>query len=366
MVRFARSGVGGFGAARALTSRGGGAVVGGSITGTQKLSGGTPVAGGEVELWTDAGGGIKGIYLASAIPDGNGVYTFSDVDPDDYVVIGQPPATHAMATGESAPIPVTVSGSPVTGVDIIVAAAYFHDTLQPYTDTTDLLANFGAGKNPATSIGAGGSITLDATGGPGGTKAMKYTFGDQTGASCAANYKVQYRLHPGNQPNSSEIWFRWYHKFELNYQNGKIGCSRDKKMLLAWFNTGDADNAEAYVGLTDGPDPYRINMIFDDMAGHHLEASISPGKYTMPATASWTGAYHTWVLGMVGINTTNFSGTLYYDGTQILQLTGQFVNGTTTMDFMEWGANHNNGPEREDYEWWREVGIYTGRPRLIA
>ena len=81
------------------------------------------------------------------------------------------------------------------------------------------------------------------------------------------------------------------------------------------------------------------------------------------------GAYHTWVIELLGIGSSSASFTTYLDGRKVGTVSAPFLSGETIgagwAVMFEMGANMNNGPDHAQSRWWREFGVYTTRPSLV-
>jgi hypothetical protein len=340
----------------------------GSIAGTVGVQGGTGVPGGVVQL-LNASGGVVSSFAVGA----GGAYTIPSLAGGAYTLRLQPVHTHCLGPSEPDTRSVNVTGGATSTQDFVVQPAYWYDGFQGYANTAALLDN---SSGVGTYVGAahflrpaGGPITLDPTGGPDGLKAMRYDWPDRTGVGCTGNeYTLAVEWYKGNGALQwSTLWARWTDKLSAGWHNGDaVNCgSFSYKYLLLELGTTDP---VGQIGLFINQDPtssndllLRGNPTVNGSGDPLFEKILSLG----PATA-WTGVWHTWVLRATGMGTTSGRLTLWLDGTQIIDISGslRFTGGPEFYSF-QFGANINNGPDKAQSRWWREVGVYAARPSMV-
>jgi hypothetical protein len=152
--------------------------------------------------------------------------------------------------------------------------------------------------------------------------------------------------------------------------NGAQGSANEYKFFL--IQVGSCTNGcpqfgvyleNAAAGL--GVDPTAVSIDMTDRRGNGT--STVGSRYTLGS--NWSGQYHTWVAGMTNLGTSATTYTLYYDGNPVITQTAPFMPGMTVggagqLIFLNMGSNINNGPDKPQSRWWRELGIYTSRPAL--
>ncbi|MGH7619159.1 MAG: beta strand repeat-containing protein, partial [Gemmatimonadaceae bacterium] len=208
----------------------------GNVSGSIADLNAAAVGGGVVELLS--GGSV----VKSATVAGNGTYTISTILPQSYSVRLQPAFAYSMGPAEPANRPVTVTSGNTTVQNFVVQRAVWSEDFQSYTSSSQLTAGCTAkGQIPPAGTffsgtghllycsGSPDSIQLDPSGGPSGTKAVKYAFPARPTSGCDGNNGANYALHltttfsPAVQFDT--LWVRFTTKESSNFTNGLPNCA---------------------------------------------------------------------------------------------------------------------------------------------
>jgi hypothetical protein len=387
----------------------------GSVAGSITLDGGsTALTGGFVELLDGS------TVVSTATVSASGTYSIGPISVKSYSLRYQPPLTHSIGTGELVTKPVNISTNTTSTVDFKAQPAVYSDDFQSYTNVSDI--TYGAlgiktsltpgkfGYTPAGLInyvrtvsqgdhtapyGVGGDglglFALPATEGPFNDKAFRYTWaaspnntpgGKRTppGAADISNYyvKQEFRTAVTAFPaGTSEVWLRFTDKLSSNFRVGGAGATGSEMEYKYFFisistNKTGSSYAPVQIELDDQNTNPSPNIILrTKLIDHTGGSAIQRQSKDQNLAANFLGGWHTWVVGITGIGTANALVSVYLDGVLFTSVTGSYlaeagtvVGGSATDIIFEMGANINNGPDQEQYRWWREIGVYKSRPSL--
>jgi hypothetical protein len=336
---------------------------------------GKAVGGGTVEI-------LSGTTVVKTVPvSGAGAYTVSTLAPGTYGVRLQPPLTHSMGPSEPAQQTVVVASGTPAVQSFVVQPALYYDDFQGYTTAT-LIGGCATGAIPSGAFFAGAShdmascsnpsqISIDPAGGnTSGPKAVRY---DWPAHPVLSGYTLGLGPRFNPPPVLTQLYVRFTSKESPGFAHGGGGALNSQnqyKFFLIQLGSGGVngvaqfgvylDNAAAGLGV----DPTTVTMDMTDrlgngspLTGHNLGSA-------------WTGQFHTWVVEMTALGTSATTMRLYLDGVQINSTTAPYLPGRTVggpgqILFLLLGANINNGPDKAQSRWFRELGVYTTRPSLL-
>jgi hypothetical protein len=341
-----------------------------AFTGTVATAGGAAVAGGNVQVFDSTGATLLTTVPVSAA----GQWSVNTLSASRYRVVLQPPASHSMGPSEAAFRTITTPGT--TTLAFVVQPAVWYDDFQSYADSAALHANFGnfAGV-VARSFFPAGQITLDPTGGPGGTRAMRYNFRVNGNANQDLWTVIDFRGPTTAGPTVDTLWFRFTTRESPGFETG---CSTCGNFAYKYFlvgigrSTGYPNTAGGRLGMylqgpanaqTMGAD---MNDRNPDGLGYigHLENT----RHLMGPNTGWTGTWNTWMVRVAFTAPTTATMTLFRNGQQIATtLSNRYqttLNDRQLLD-IELGSTLNSGPTVPQQRWWREVGMYRTRPSML-
>jgi hypothetical protein len=340
------------------------------FTGTVATAAGTSVGGGSVQIFNDAGTALLATVPVSAA----GQWTVGTLTAGTYRAVLQPPPSHSMGPAEGAFRTITTPGT--TTLAFVVQPAVWFDDFQSYADSAALHANFGASAGAVSrSFFPAGQITLDPTGGPGGSRAMRYNFRVNGATNQDLWTVIDYRGPTTAGPTVDTLWFRFTTRESPGFETGCATCGNFAyKFFLVGIgrSTGYPNTAGGRFGMylqgpanaqTMGAD---MNDRNPDNLGYtgHFETT----RHQMGANTSWTGTWNTWMVRIAFTTPTTATMTLYRNGQQIATtLTNRYLTtlGDRQLLDIELGSTLNSGPTVPQQRWWREVGVYRTRPSML-
>jgi uncharacterized protein YjdB len=345
-----------------------------SISGTVSDPSSGAVGGGVVEI-------LSGSTIIQTVPvQSNGTFAVSSLSTGNYGVRLQPTFAYSMGPSEPAQQSISVTSGQTTTMSFAVQRALYADDFQSYTSSNQLNSGTMAPGNfwygPNHDIGAvsnPSAISLDPSGGLNGGKAMRYNWPARPSAACTADEMTVGIMPRLNPPPSGlkDLWVRFTSKESPNFEHGRTGCGgRSYKFFLLQFESGyygRSGRFGTYLGDASSSSmlPTRLWMDMNDNQG----SQNMNGALPIGGDVSWGGQYHTWVIEIRGIGSSNATFRTYMDGQLVGTITGAFLNGQTLGPgwalTLEMGANINNGPDHAQSRWFRELGVYTTRPSLI-
>ncbi len=368
-------------------------------TGSSGLSGtvtenGAAVGGGVVEIWS-------GSTLVQTLPvNGNGSFSTNTLSAGTYGVRLHPTLNYSLGSGEPFQRSVTISGSQGVSVPFAVQKSLASDDFQSYSSTSQILAFctggarpgdfwYGPGRDgncntPGQSY-SGFDIAFDPTGGPNGSKALRYDWGSRPSCpngptACSVTVDLYPRLNP-MPAMGSELWIRFTDKLSTGFKAGGGGAVSSqieyKYLFLDMYmpqtgSTGqfqvELENAIGGTAVSDFALRTKI-VDYKNVATTSDRHAIPAGPGDYRLGSNFAGQWHTWVFGITGIGTSAVTFTAYLDGKQVQQITGPWFPGLAIAQGavlgIQMGANINNGPDQAQSRWWREIGVYRTRPSLV-
>lgn len=360
------------------------------VTGTVVDGSAVAVAGGTVQLIN--GGGT---VVDTDTPNGSGVFSLTALVAGTHTVKHHPPLTHSLGPSEADYHTVNVNGGQ-SPVSIVVQTAIHSDDFQSYATIGDVtygsvgshsptVGKFGYNPGVVDSVNVAGSVigdySLDATGGPAGDKALKYTWPARPAGATSYFIAMQFRINP--LPTlGSKLYIRWTSKESSGFRVGGAGVTGsgcEYKFLFADFTQSGQSSGSATLeleNLTTNPSAsvgLRLKLIDGTTYGSPWNGSptseAAHGGSGDPVLTGWDGSYHTWVMEITGLGTTAQTCVIYKDGVAFLTLSSApfypsvtIGGGTLTIEL---GANINNGPDLSQARWFREIGVYKARPSLL-
>lgn len=376
------------------------------------------VAGGTVQqLRSD-------VLIDSQTPDGSGECTFSDVQVGD-VMMYQPPLAYCL--GPSEPDSHTIIADQTT-LEIVAQPAFYSDDFQSYANigaitygSTGIHSPPESGKfgyaspqvngyvrvvssadqsgYPPYGVDSGtggtgvGQFSYPTTEGPSNTKALKYTWtasptntpgGSRTppAADDISNYyvKLEFRTAADAWPvGTDEVWLRFTDKLDSGWRCGGGGATGSQLEYKYFFiNVQTSESSPLYAPIqieiddqnsSPSSDLVLRQKMIDVVDGNFVQHP--GGSHDEDLAAEFLGEWHTWVVGITGIGTATCVSRIYLDGELFSELpplpwlATSTIGGPDTLMIFEMGANINNGPDQEQYRWWRELGVYQARPSLL-
>jgi hypothetical protein len=342
----------------------------GSLTGTVTDPATGPVGGGTVEVLSGS------TVVQSVAVQANGTFSVSGLAPGNYGVRLQPTLTHSLGAGEPAQRTASISSGQATTVAFTVKPSLYFDNFQSYTSQSQLVntqspippgAFFSTARNgEISSIASPSKIFLDATGGPNGSKAMRY---DWSANGNGGTIQVSPRFNPPPSGMTS-IAVRWTDKVSSLFTNGgggAVGSAREYKWFLIKLGPPVAGTLSQIGVYLEGSEPnYRVTMDVTDRT-NNINTTHAVG-YNLPS--NWRNTWHTWVVYGTNLGTSNATFVLYMDGAPVITISGAFlpgygsVGGSGQLVVLELGSNINNGPDQAQSRWWREFGVYSSMPSV--
>ena len=366
----------------------------GTVTGTVVDGSAVAVPGGTIELL------LLGAAYATAIPNGSGVYTFSNVPVGSYTIQQQPPLAYSIGPSESDSYSISVSGGATTTQNFVVQSAIYSDNFSTYSTDGNFTHTGGAfvtgdffkaapngqaqvtiaSANPSRNQFAG-AIVCDLTGGFTGGPSMRYDFPAQP-ANCNFATPSDSDWTTASQPRMStydigsnpNMWWRVSQKVSASWEHGASASTNARAYKFLEFTLDKesppfSNNSRFGIYLFDGsPTPLGTNVYCDwsdRVSGTSNFISGSPGQVTALGS-TYGGTYDTWVIGALGMGTSSGTFKLYRNGVLISTLSQTYFNGITDAAItFALGANINNGPDDAQSRWFCEMGVYKSRPSLI-
>ena len=346
----------------------GGPVGGGTGTGT----GGSTSAGlsGIVRDTSGAvrGGGFVQILSGSAtvrlLPiAANGTFAFDSLTAGGYQLRYHPPGGFSVGGTDTGSRPITIGATPVVA-NFIAIPALFYDDFQSYADSADLLRNFPKAYKSSMIVFQNNpsQITLDQTGGPNFTKAMRYNIPARPG-NCT-NYAVNFQPYWKTNEQIDSVWVRFESRESPFFSNGSASCpgGRSYKFFLAeiGLTTASAGRLGSYILNNDN-----AHSLYLDMNDRVAYAVASAG---IGSSRQWSGFWSVWLVHITGIGTSNSVFEMFRDGVLVQRLTGIFNTQPDPKHLVsiELGANINHGPDTPQQRWFREVGVFRSRPSTLS
>lgn len=341
-----------------------------TFTGTVATAAGTAVGGGSVQVMDSTGTNVLATVPVSAA----GLWTVNTLSAGRYRVMLQPAVTHSMGPAEPGFRLITTPGT--TSLAFVVQPAMWYDDFQSYADSAALHANFGNFAGVVSrSFFPAGQITLDPTGGPGGTRAMRYNFRVNGNANQDLWTVIDFRGPTTAGPTVDTLWFRFTTRESSGFETGCATCGNFAyKYFLVGIgrSVGYPNTAGGRLGMylqgpanaqTMGAD---MNDRNPDGLGYigHLDNT----RHLMGPNTGWTGTWNTWMVRVAFTNATTATMTLFRNGRQIattLSNRYQTTLGDRQLLDIELGSTLNSGPTVPQQRWWREVGMYRTRPSML-
>jgi hypothetical protein len=338
--------------------------------GSVATAGGTVVGGGVVQIFDATGSQLQ----ATATVSGGGAWSVTTLPAGTYRAVLQPPPSHSMGPTEAAFRTITTPGT--TTLAFVVQPAVWFDDFQSYADSAALHTNFGSTSGALVrSFFPPGQITLDPSGGPGGSRAMRYNFRVNGATNQDLWTVVDYRGPTTAGPNVDTLWFRFTTRESPGFETGCATCGNFAyKFFLVGIgrSTGYPNTAGGRFGMylqgpanaqTMGADMNDRNPDNLGYAGH-----LENARHQLGANTSWTGTWNTWMVRIAFTTPTTATMTLFRNGQQIATtLTNRFLTtlGDRQLLDIELGSTLNSGPTVPQQRWWREVGVYRTRPSML-
>jgi hypothetical protein len=352
---------------------------GGSGGGTSALSGsvrdnGVAIGGGSVEI-------LSGSTVVQTVAvQSNGTFSVPTIAAGTYDVRLHPSLKYSLGATEPQTRSVTIASGTPASVSFTVQQAMYADDFQSYTSSSQINGGQMGGGNfwngTGHDIGAVSTpsqISLDPTGGLNGGKAMRYDWPARPTAACTGaeiTIGIMPRLNPPPVA-TKDLWVRFTSKESPNFEHGRTGCGgRSYKFFLVQFESGyygKQGRIGTYLGDASSASmmPTNLWMDMNDTQG----SQTMNGALPIGGNVSWGGQWHTWVMGLEGIGTSNATYTVYMDGKKINSINAAFLAGQSVGPgwavTFEMGANMNNGPDSAQSRWFREFGVYSTRPSLV-
>jgi trimeric autotransporter adhesin len=338
--------------------------------GTVTLAGGAAVGGGTVQVFNSTGATL----LATVPVNGSGQWTASTLVAGTYRVVLQPAVSHSMGPSEAAFRTLTTPGT--TTVSFVVQPALWFDDFQSYADSASLHANFGNIPGVVSrSFNPPGQITLDPTGGPGGTRAMRYNFRVNGNSNQDLWTVIDYRGPSTAGPTVDTVWFRFTTRESPGFETGCATCGNFAyKFFLVGIgrSLGYPNTAGGRLGMyLQGPanaQTMGADMNDRNPDGLGYTGHFEPQRHQMGPNTGWTGTWNTWLVQVAFTSATNATMTMYRNGQQIATtLSNRYLTSANDRQLLdiELGSTLNSGPTVAQQRWWREFGMYRTRPSML-
>jgi hypothetical protein len=225
-------------------------------------------------------------------------------------------------------------------------------------------------------------MSLDLTGGPNGSKALRYDWPSRPTCpngptNCSYYITLQPRFNPLPAGLSREIWFRFTDKLSPNFRiggGGAVGSQNEYKYLfLDFFSAGMGQLVMELDSPVSGPATSTVVARFKiiDPSGKVVATDAcrcQGGGPDSPLPPDFIGSWNTWVMGVSRVGTDSIAWTVYKNGALFRELRGVFFPGKNFLAgqlTIEMGANINNGPDVPQSRWWREIAVFSKRPAGI-
>jgi hypothetical protein len=293
-----------------------------------------------------------------------------------------------------APPPVVVQPPQPSGPPPGSSSVLAYDDFQSYTTTAQILAFCTTGAKPGTFwYGAGkdgncriptltSAIELDLTGGPNGSKAIRYDWFARPTCpngvtACSNTVQLAPRLNPLPLTIGSELWIKFTDKLSPGFTaggGGAVNSAIEYKYLFVDvtlpapdYRTGqfqvELENALSASGTSTAVSDFGLRTKIVDYSS---QPTTSQGR-DYPLGMNYAGQWHTWVFGFTGIGSSAVTFVAYLDGNLVQSITGPWFPGKNIAGSilgLQLGANINNGPDQPQSRWFRELGVYTSKPSL--
>lgn len=337
-------------------SRGRGSTIGSVMQGV------TPISSAVLEF--RQGGSV----IATSTTSLDGTYTAPSLSAGTYDIMCHPPLSYQMSLSE----PETRSYVHPNGLlpSFAVESAHYAQDFQGFADTTALRTASNWDLNPLMSStidwqsGGTGPVTLDVTGGPGGTKAMMFEW-PTGGVQAQQHIGPLFRWnHAGAGLDADDIWILWTHRFSdpfwVNVAYPGDGTSNYKWIIPHYGSKPDGTNSQEDEFFTNNTSQYDLNTRLQ-CPGEFVEntTDIAITRADMQTWLTWATRFT-----RVGAGVTK---RLYRNGVLVDTLTipTWAVGEDRNLKLLQYGGNMNSGPgQAGQRRWTREIGIYTSRPGL--
>lgn len=294
----------------------------------------------------------------------------------------------ALTTGVLPPAPVITPPPAVVPPPVIVqppptgSGVHYVDDFSTYTTSAQLTTADGrtAGKfwYAASGHDMGGMSHPELISYDVAERGMRYDWPNRsTVTSCASEFTVAAipRINPLRvllPAGQTDLWVEFVSKESPGFSHGNPGCVRSYKFFLLQFERGPIapstvgmlGRAGMYLGDGTPASPTSTTLfmdISDQKGAYQFQGGIPIG-----GDAGWGGVYHRWTMELRGIGTVAATFTTYLDGKKLHTLSTPFLNGENIQGsyvlYLEMGANMNNGPDRAQSRWFKELGVYTTKP----
>lgn len=340
------------------------------MSGSVRTTSGTSVNGGTVQIFNSTGTAL----LTTATVNASGQWTASSLSAGTYRVVLQPPRTHSMGPSEGAFRTVTIPTA--VPIDFVVQPAMWFDDFQSYADSGSLHANLGLNSGiRSRSFFPANQITLDPSGGPAGSRAMRYNFRVNGNVNQNLWTVMSYMGPTTAGPTIDTLWVRFTSRESPNFETGCAGCGNfSYKFFLIGIgrSVGYPNTAGGRFGMyLSGP--ANAQTMWGDMTdgnpdGLGYAVHLEPQRHQLGANSSWAGTWNTWMMRIAFITPTTATLTLYRNGQQIAStLTNRFQTslGDRQLLDLQLGSTLNSGPTVPQQRWFRDVGIYRTRPSML-
>jgi hypothetical protein len=270
----------------------------------------------------------------------------------------------------------TVTIPTAVPIDFVVQPAMWFDDFQSYADSGSLHANLGLNSGiRSRSFFPANQITLDPSGGPAGSRAMRYNFRVNGNVNQNLWTVMSYMGPTTAGPTIDTLWVRFTSRESPNFETGCAGCGNfSYKFFLIGIgrSVGYPNTAGGRFGMyLSGP--ANAQTMWGDMTdgnpdGLGYAVHLEPQRHQLGANSSWAGTWNTWMMRIAFITPTTATLTLYRNGQQIAStLTNRFQTtlGDRQLLDLQLGSTLNSGPTVPQQRWFRDVGIYRTRPSML-
>jgi hypothetical protein len=362
-----------------------------TLSGTVTNTTGGVAGGGSVQVFSGS------TTVANLTVAANGTYSTTSLSAGTYTLKLQPSLSYSLGPSEPDNRSATLTTGATTTTNFVVQPALYADDFQSYT-TAQLIGGSGylAGQIPAGNFWAGPNhdiniahpdwMSMDPTGGPNGTKAARYDWpanpwdgvsplGTSSSGYCGNGPTVSLIPRQLSPPaTATTLWVRFTSKESAGFQHGSASCNSVaglayKFFLIQPYNSTTTGQVGLYFGNSVWNETLPTQLV-TNMVVSGSTSTWGTGESLGGPGSSWGGAYHTWVVEMRNINSSNATVNVYLDG-QLLPgasfsgpfLVGQNIQGSAIA--FDLGSIINNGPDNAQTRWWREFAVYTTRPSLL-
>src|SRR5829696_4565819 len=208
------------------TTKGGSGTV--TLIGTVTDANLRPVNGGVVEILAGS------TRLRTADVSTGGSFSVGSLAAGTYTIRLHPPLTYSLGPSEPDERTLTISaGSTPQPMSFVVQSALWADDFQSYTSLAQIIAfcngtqrsgDFFFGSARDGNCVHTDNMAFDLTGGPNGSKALRYDFPARPAGTSNYTIALQPRLNPIQAAGSSELWVRFTDRLSPNFRIGGAGC----------------------------------------------------------------------------------------------------------------------------------------------